>query len=141
MVSCNKLSQQICGCEVEGTDEKAALVYYFKENGQPGNDGIFVSIQTNWKMLIVRLSQKSIFFSMWTKKIVNQQCGEGAPSSNNCCTPDKPCDVGMGNCNGNDDCVGNLICGDKNCGTGFLKDDNCCEVNEDDSDGEFAIDW
>ena len=45
-VSCNKLSQQICGCEVEGTDEKAALVYYFKENGQPGNDGIFVSIHT-----------------------------------------------------------------------------------------------
>ena len=26
--------------------------------------------------------------------------------------------------------MGNLICGDKNCGTGFLKDDNCCEVNE-----------
>ena len=46
MVSCNKLSRQVCGCEVEGTDEKAALVYYFKENGQPGNDGLFVSIHT-----------------------------------------------------------------------------------------------
>ena len=44
----------------------------------------------------------------------------------------------MGNCNGNDDCVGDLICGDKNCGTGFLKDDNCCEVIEEDSGGEFA---
>ena len=73
-------------------------------------------------------------FSIRTEKIVNQECGEGASSSNNCCTPDKPCDVGMGNCNSNEDCVGNLICGDKNCGTGFLKDDNCCEVNENDDE-------
>ena len=82
---------------------------------------------------------------MQTEKIVNQECGEGASSSSNCCTPDKPCDVGMGNCNSNEDCVGSLICGDKNCGTAFLKDDNCCEVNEnlssdnEDTGGEYKI--
>ena len=84
-------------------------------------------------------------FLMQTEKLVNQECGEGASSSNNCCTPDKPCDVGMGNCNSIEDCVGSLICGDKNCGTAFTKDDNCCEVNKnlssdnEDTGGESEI--
>ena len=51
----------------------------------------------------------------------------------------------MGNCNSNEDCVGSLICGDKNCGTAFTKDDNCCEVNKnlssdnEDTGGESEI--
>ena len=85
-------------------------------------------------LMVKKMSFFIFHFLMQTEKLVNQECGEGASSSNNCCTPDNPCDVGMGSCNGNEDCVGSLICGDKNCGTAFLKDDNCCEVNKIDNE-------
>ena len=44
LARCNKLRQQSCGCEGEGMAEKAALVYYFAETGQPGNSLVWLFI-------------------------------------------------------------------------------------------------
>ena len=44
LARCNKLRQQGCGCEGEGMAEKAALVYYFAETGQPGNSLVWLFI-------------------------------------------------------------------------------------------------
>ena len=69
LVSCNKLSQQICGCEVEGTEEKAALVYHVKENGQPGNGGIFVSINTITESINLFRLKKYLFLFPFLMRI------------------------------------------------------------------------
>ena len=44
LARCNKLRQQSCGCEGEGTAEKAALVYHFAETGQPGNTLVWIFV-------------------------------------------------------------------------------------------------
>ena len=38
-----------------------------------------------------------------------------------CCTPDSPCYAGEGDCDRDEDCVGDLVCRRKNCGEGFKK--------------------
>ena len=41
------------------------------------------------------------------------------------------CDIGEGSCNSDDDCIGDLVCGSKNCrGDSFDVDDNCCEIKK-----------
>ena len=56
-----------------------------------------------------------------------------------CCTPDNPCDIGEGDCDGPRDggqhdghagCRGDLVCGSNNClkfGTYYHEKDDCCE--------------
>ena len=47
-----------------------------------------------------------------------------------CCTREKPCDDGLGDCDQDHDCKTNLVCGHQNCGKwGGLWDwkDDCCE--------------
>ena len=52
-----------------------------------------------------------------------------------CCTPNKPCKDGEGDCDKEKDCAAGLVCGNNNCITGplghiggFDKDDDCCMV-------------
>ena len=58
-------------------------------------------------------------FSRYSKRCKGRDTG--------CCTEKKPCDVGDGNCNNNNQCRGSLVCGKHNCGGApFGKTDNCC---------------
>lgn len=44
-----------------------------------------------------------------------------------CCSKDKPCGVGQGDCDHDDECVGDLKCGNNNC-VGFPSPKaDCCE--------------
>ena len=66
-----------------------------------------------------------------------------------CCTPDNPCDIGEGDCDGPGDggqhdghagCRGDLVCGSNNClkfGAYFHPKDDCCE-NPDGSGGVYV---
>merc|ERR1719318_477414 len=42
-----------------------------------------------------------------------------------CCTKDKPCDEGEGDCDDDTECRGSLVCGKDNCPWG--DDDDCCK--------------
>ena len=47
----------------------------------------------------------------------------------NCCTPEKPCGAGEGDCDSDSDCAGNLKCGTKNCkfaNSAWSDDFDCC---------------
>ena len=45
----------------------------------------------------------------------------------NCCNATSPCNIGQGDCDTDDDCIGNLVCGKQNCGPGFFWDStDCC---------------
>ncbi len=71
--------------------------------------------------------------------------GEGICNTgdNDCCTEDNQCGIGEGDCDSDDDCLGDLVCGDDNCaasdlppgldpalfgGNGFSGSDDCCTV-------------
>ena len=41
-----------------------------------------------------------------------------------CCTDEKPCDVGEGDCDSDSECMDGLTCGDDNCPWG--DGDDCC---------------
>merc|ERR1711936_395533 len=46
-----------------------------------------------------------------------------------CCTPESPCPEGEGDCEIDNDCAGNLVCGNNNCkqfGSFFHEKDDCC---------------
>ena len=48
--------------------------------------------------------------------------------NNGCCKPSNQCLEGQGDCDKNDDCLGNLLCGDNNCNRqlGFSASNDCC---------------
>jgi hypothetical protein len=43
-----------------------------------------------------------------------------------CCLPEKPCDVSEGDCDKDDDCLGQLLCGTDNCFNPFPSEADCC---------------
>ena len=44
-----------------------------------------------------------------------------------CCNATHPCDIGQGDCDKDEDCLGNLVCGRQNCGPGFFwNSTDCC---------------
>ena len=44
-----------------------------------------------------------------------------------CCNNLSPCDIGEGDCDTDDDCLGSLVCGKQNCGSGFFwNSTDCC---------------
>ena len=51
--------------------------------------------------------------------------------NNECCSIDEPCGVGEGDCDLDEECHGDLVCGKNNCrrdGTGFTVFSDCCEL-------------
>ena len=57
-------------------------------------------------------------------------CTDQNPFDWSCCTPSKPCNIGGGECDKHEDCVGNLVCGGDNCKSEFGYDwdsiADCC---------------
>ena len=46
-----------------------------------------------------------------------------------CCTENNPCEVNQGDCDVDDQCKDDLVCGKNNCGSNFAwKGADCCEV-------------
>ena len=44
-----------------------------------------------------------------------------------CCTEENPCSEGDGDCDDDDECSGDLVCGSNNCGGHpFESHDDCC---------------
>ena len=43
-----------------------------------------------------------------------------------CCTAVYPCELGEGDCDSNDECIGHLKCGTDNCGDTYASDADCC---------------
>ena len=43
-----------------------------------------------------------------------------------CCTVDKPCQENEGDCDNDNECAGNLVCGNNNCGGIFSSSADCC---------------
>merc|ERR1739838_993815 len=69
-----------------------------------------------------------------------QRCrGRNYAPGRRCCTPEDPCDVGEGDCDGRGDggfndgdegCKGDLVCGSNNCkqfGLYYHEKDDCCQ--------------
>ena len=45
-----------------------------------------------------------------------------------CCSSASPCNVNQGDCDTNEDCIGDLVCGISNCiGSEFPANVDCCE--------------
>ena len=61
----------------------------------------------------------------------NPECNSATWSSHDysCCTARNPCGIGEGDCDGNDQCLGDLICGEDNCGSEFPSNADCCTGN------------
>merc|ERR1711970_101738 len=78
-----------------------------------------------------------------TKPPQGQRCSGRNYSEKRCCTPEKPCGLGEGDCDGPLDgglsdgdlgCKGDLVCGSNNCqkfGLYFHKSDDCCDYPPD----------
>ena len=49
--------------------------------------------------------------------------------SGSCCTPDHPCDLGEGDCDEDDDCLGDYICGFDICESPFPDGHDCCTTS------------
>merc|ERR1711892_954408 len=69
-----------------------------------------------------------------------QRCSGRNYNGRRCCTPDQPCGLGEGDCDGpldggvndgHEGCKGNLVCGSNNCkkfGLYFHEKDDCCDL-------------
>ena len=44
-----------------------------------------------------------------------------------CCTTEKPCGIGEGDCDTHNQCAGDLECGIDNCGPDFPSNYDCCK--------------
>merc|ERR1712168_1470413 len=77
-----------------------------------------------------------------TEPAQGQRCAGRNFNGRRCCTPEEPCDLGEGDCDGpldggvNDGhagCKGDLVCGSNNCkkfGLYFHEKDDCCDLPE-----------
>jgi hypothetical protein len=51
--------------------------------------------------------------------------------NNECCSTEEPCGLGEGDCDVDEECIGNLVCGTNNCrqdGSGFTRQADCCQL-------------
>ena len=65
--------------------------------------------------------------------MIESKC-DASKIDNQCCTADTPCGIGEGDCDSDDQCSGDLICGHDNCGTGFSywtgsEEYDCCMID------------
>ena len=44
-----------------------------------------------------------------------------------CCSSSNKCDINQGDCDTDNDCRGNLVCGSNNCPSPFPRSADCCE--------------
>ena len=61
--------------------------------------------------------------------LIQERC-DGGPrnETRECCTETNPCKEGQGDCDTDEECRGDLICGRNNCGSKFSWDSaDCCE--------------
>ena len=58
----------------------------------------------------------------------NPECNPKSWTSydGSCCTVDKPCGIGEGDCDLDSECIGALVCGKDNCGQEFNPQADCC---------------
>ena len=82
-----------------------------------------------------------------------QRCTGRNYGSRRCCTPEEPCNEGEGDCDGREDgdvhdgdqgCIGNLVCGSNNCqkfGLYYHEEDDCCERPTIEVQQEIADFW
>ena len=69
-----------------------------------------------------------LFDLYWSLFIDKSKC-DATFDDDHCCTADKPCGVGEGDCDSDDQCSGDLKCGTDNCGTGFVDVAmDCCQA-------------
>ena len=85
---------------------------------------------------IVLLLDRLIF----TSPCPGQRCSGRNYNGRRCCTPDQPCGLGEGDCDGpldggvndgHEGCKGDLVCGSNNCkkfGLYFHEKDDCCDL-------------
>ena len=62
-------------------------------------------------------------------KISVHRCAGREVDEGRCCTKDNPCQHGEGDCDSDQECQGDLICGDNNCkqfAAYFHPKDDCC---------------
>merc|ERR1712106_1107875 len=92
------------------------------------------------RCFLIILSLVSALHAQRSSPPEGQRCSGRNFNGRRCCTPDKPCGLGEGDCDGpldggaNDGhagCQGDLVCGSNNCqkfGTYFHAKDDCCDV-------------
>merc|ERR1719187_3041669 len=65
-----------------------------------------------------------------TVPLTTQEPCKGGDPQGNCCTPERPCEEGDGDCDFDQDCAAGLLCGVNNCDKtnfpSFDDDDDCC---------------
>ena len=66
---------------------------------------------------------QSVTKGYYSCNVENSCCGEDVDGS--CCTSDNPCNLGEGDCDTDEHCIGDLVCGTNNCDTSLgLKQGN-----------------
>ena len=91
------------------------------------------------KSFLLTLCLASVSLAQSSSPPPGQRCSGRNYGHGRCCTPDEPCGLGEGDCDGpldggvNDGhagCRGELVCGSNNCqkfGTYFHPKDDCCD--------------
>ena len=63
--------------------------------------------------------------------ITTVECNGVPKTDMNCCTRNKPCNIGGGDCDSDYDCAGNLKCGQNNCAADFSSPGSNWKLNAD----------
>ena len=101
----------------------------------------------------IEICKFSLLLQCKHKIIAGQRCSGRNYSEKRCCTPENPCGLGEGDCDGPLDgglsdgdlgCEGDLVCGSNNCqkfGRYFHKSDDCCDYppNTTESSGSLLL--
>jgi len=92
------------------------------------------------KLLLLILSVAALSYAQSLEPPEGQRCSGRNYNGRRCCTPDQPCGLGEGDCDGpldggvndgHEGCQGDLVCGSNNCkkfGLYFHEKDDCCDL-------------
>ena len=79
------------------------------------------------------MNKMSYFKIIFNRIVENEDCNGGSKSEvRGCCSKDNPCDEGHGDCNKDQECKGDLVCGRNNCNRGRFswRGADCCETGK-----------
>ena len=78
-------------------------------------------------MLVFKFASSNNGDRTW-KNVQPTGCHNGNAGESSCCSNSNQCLAGEGDCDDNNDCIGNLQCGQNNCDKelGFNSDSDCC---------------